>query len=107
LCYWECCKKKAIADVEKAVIDSLEKQYADILAPIKDCIAPKKFGLKYVQKLTKRNSTGPYIVPEDVSFATHSHMLELQFSISDPFLLSAWNSLEYNEKIIGCFAATD
>uniref|UniRef100_A0ACD5YQX9 Uncharacterized protein n=1 Tax=Avena sativa TaxID=4498 RepID=A0ACD5YQX9_AVESA len=58
--------ENAIADVEKAVIDSLEKQYADILAPLKDCIAPKKFGLKYVQKLTKRNSTCPYIVPEDL-----------------------------------------
>ncbi|CAM0944009.1 unnamed protein product [Alopecurus aequalis] len=58
--------ENAIADVEKAVIDSLERQYADILAPLKDCIAPKKFGLKYVQKLTKRNSTCPYIVPEDL-----------------------------------------
>jgi hypothetical protein len=58
------------------VIDSLERQYAEILAPLKDCIAPKKFGLKYVQKLTKRNSTCPYIVPEDVSFATHSNLLE-------------------------------
>uniref|UniRef100_A0ACD5Z5S1 Uncharacterized protein n=1 Tax=Avena sativa TaxID=4498 RepID=A0ACD5Z5S1_AVESA len=58
--------ENAIADVEKAVIDSLEKQYADILAPLKDCIAPKKFGLKYVQKLTKRNSTCPYILPEDL-----------------------------------------
>ncbi|CAL5054437.1 unnamed protein product [Urochloa decumbens] len=58
--------ENAIADVEKAVIESLEKQYADILAPLKDCIAPKKFGLKVVQKLTKRNSTVPYIVPEDL-----------------------------------------
>ncbi|KAM0873373.1 hypothetical protein ACQ4PT_038102 [Festuca glaucescens] len=58
--------ENAIADVEKAVIDSLDRQYAEILAPLKDCIAPKKFGLKYVQKLTKRNSTCPYIVPEDL-----------------------------------------
>lgn len=58
--------ENAIADVEKAVIESLEKQYADVLAPLKDCIAPKKFGLKVVQKLTKRNSTVPYIVPEDL-----------------------------------------
>ncbi|CAN6253199.1 unnamed protein product [Urochloa humidicola] len=58
--------ENAIADVEKAVIESLEKQYADVLAPVKDCIAPKKFGLKVVQKLTKRNSTVPYIVPEDL-----------------------------------------
>ncbi|PWZ22658.1 hypothetical protein Zm00014a_009860 [Zea mays] len=58
--------ENAIADVEKAVIESLEKQYADVLAPLKDCIAPKKFGLKVVQKLTKRNSTVPYTVPEDL-----------------------------------------
>ncbi|KAG8072473.1 hypothetical protein GUJ93_ZPchr0006g44245 [Zizania palustris] len=58
--------ENAIADVEKAVIESLEKQYVDVLAPLKDCIAPKKFGLKYVQKLTKRNSVGPYTVPEDL-----------------------------------------
>ncbi|TVU28606.1 hypothetical protein EJB05_20129 [Eragrostis curvula] len=58
--------ENAIADVEKAVIESLEKQYADVLAPLKDCIAPKKFGLKVVQKLTKRNSTVPYSVPEDL-----------------------------------------
>ncbi|BAS81026.1 Os02g0760200 [Oryza sativa Japonica Group] len=58
--------ENAIADIEKAVIESLEKQYGDVLAPLKDCIAPKKFGLKYVQKLTKRNSVGPYTVPEDL-----------------------------------------
>uniref|UniRef100_A0A0D9VLB6 Uncharacterized protein n=1 Tax=Leersia perrieri TaxID=77586 RepID=A0A0D9VLB6_9ORYZ len=58
--------ENAIADVEKAVIESLEKQYGDVLAPLKDCIAPKKFGLKYVQKLTKRNSVVPYTVPEDL-----------------------------------------
>ncbi|KAG2654195.1 uncharacterized protein LOC120653825 [Panicum virgatum] len=58
--------ENAIADVEKAVIESLEKQYADVLAPLKDCIAPKKFGLKVVQKLTKRNSTVPYTVSEDL-----------------------------------------
>jgi len=76
-------KQKAIADVEKAVIESLEKQYADVLAPLKDCIAPKKFGLKVVQKLTKRNSTVPYTVSEDVSFGSNSCLSELQLLISD------------------------
>lgn len=59
---------KAIADVEKAIIEALERQYADELAPLKDSMAPKKFGLKYVQKLTKRNSQCPYTVPDEVSF---------------------------------------
>ena len=99
--------KKAIADIEKAVIDSLEKQYVDILAPLKDCIAPKKFGLKYVQKLAKRNSMCPYVVPEDVSFLVHSHLLEFQILMSDPYVLTARDPLEHNEKTIGCSAAAD
>jgi len=61
-------KLKAIADVEKAIIEALERQYADVLAPLKDSMTPKKFGLKYVQKLTKRNSLCPYTVPDEVSF---------------------------------------
>jgi hypothetical protein len=78
---FSCCfcslKQKAIADVEKVVIESLEKQYADVLTPLKDCIAPKKFGLKVVQKLTKRNSMVPYSVPEDVSFVSNSRLMEI------------------------------
>ncbi|XP_020090273.1 uncharacterized protein LOC109711557 isoform X2 [Ananas comosus] len=58
--------ENAIADVEKAVIEALEKQYADVLAPLKDSMTPKKFGLKYVHKLAKRNSISPYIVPDEL-----------------------------------------
>ncbi|XP_011622182.1 uncharacterized protein LOC18431026 [Amborella trichopoda] len=58
--------ENAVADVEKAVIEALERQYADVLAPLKDSMTPKKFGLKYVQKLAKRNSLCPYNVPEEV-----------------------------------------
>lgn len=46
-------------------MEALDKQYADVLAPLKDSMAPKKFGLKYVQKLAKR-STCAYVVPEEV-----------------------------------------
>lgn len=66
MCYG-CMAMKAIADVEKAVLEALDRQYADVLAPLKDALAPKKFGLKYVQKITKRNSD-PYVVPEEVKF---------------------------------------
>ncbi|OAY66910.1 hypothetical protein ACMD2_14233, partial [Ananas comosus] len=38
----------AIADVEKAVVEALEKQYSDVLASLKDTMAIKKFGLKYL-----------------------------------------------------------
>ncbi|XXG86523.1 hypothetical protein AAC387_Pa11g1398 [Persea americana] len=63
--------ENAIADVEKAVLEALDRQYADVLAPLKDAVAPKKFGLKYVQKITKRNSD-PYIVPMELGILLNS-----------------------------------
>ncbi|KAI3852139.1 hypothetical protein MKW92_040856 [Papaver armeniacum] len=53
--------ENAIANVERAVIKALEKQYVDILTPLKDTI-PKKLGL-HMQKLTRRQSTTLYYVP--------------------------------------------
>lgn len=48
-------------------MEALEKQYADVLSPLKENLGPKKFGLnKYVQKLAKR-SVCHYVVPDDVS----------------------------------------
>lgn len=47
-------------------METLDKQYADVLAPLKENIGPKKFGLKYVQKLAKR-SVCAYVVPDEVS----------------------------------------
>eukprot|EP01018_Ginkgo_biloba_P005667 Gb_02174 [translate_table: standard] len=58
--------ENAIADVEKAVVEALEKQYADVLAPLKDSMVPKKFGLQYVQKLAKRRSVSLYSVPNQL-----------------------------------------
>ncbi|KAK9136123.1 hypothetical protein Syun_015453 [Stephania yunnanensis] len=63
--------EKAIADVEKAIMEALEKQYADVLSPLKDCLAPKKFGLKYIQKLAKNNTTA-YTVPEELGVLLNS-----------------------------------
>lgn len=57
--------KKAVADVEKAIVEALDKQYADVLSPLKENLSPKKFGLKYVQKLAKR-SVCSYTVPDEV-----------------------------------------
>ncbi|KAJ8762554.1 hypothetical protein K2173_007993 [Erythroxylum novogranatense] len=47
--------ESAVADIEKAIVEALDKQYADVLAPLKDNLAPKKFGFNYVKKLTKRS----------------------------------------------------
>ncbi|XP_031375043.1 uncharacterized protein LOC116189497 isoform X2 [Punica granatum] len=53
--------ENAVADVERAIIKSLEKQYNDILDPLKDSI-PKRLNMQ-VQKLTRRQSAAVYSVP--------------------------------------------
>ncbi|KAM7253374.1 hypothetical protein ACFE04_008816 [Oxalis oulophora] len=63
--------ENAIADIEKAVVEALDKQYADVLAPLKENMAPKKFGLKYVQKFTKR-SVSAYVVPGELGILLNS-----------------------------------
>ncbi|PWA52563.1 hypothetical protein CTI12_AA453550 [Artemisia annua] len=63
--------ENAIVDVEKVVIESLEKQFADVLALLKENLAPKKFGFKYVQKLTKR-TPNPYAVPSEIGILLNS-----------------------------------
>ncbi|KAM7514512.1 hypothetical protein LguiA_004095 [Lonicera macranthoides] len=63
--------ENAIADVEKAVVETLDKQYADVLSPLKENLTPKKFGLKYVQKLAKR-SVCPYVVPDELGVLLNS-----------------------------------
>ena len=56
---------QAISDVEKAIVEALDKQYAEVVSPLKENLAPKKFGLKYMQKLAKR-SVCSYTVPDEV-----------------------------------------
>ncbi|XP_076884501.1 uncharacterized protein LOC143533654 [Bidens hawaiensis] len=63
--------ENAVADIEKAVIEALDKQYADVVAPLKENMTPKKFGLKYVQKLTKRTAN-PYVVPPELGILLNS-----------------------------------
>ncbi|KAL8145434.1 hypothetical protein AgCh_003556 [Apium graveolens] len=63
--------ENAIADIEKAVVEALDKQYADVVSPLKENMAPKKFGFKYVQKLAKR-SVGLYVVPEELGILLNS-----------------------------------
>ncbi|KAL6575879.1 hypothetical protein OROHE_000350 [Orobanche hederae] len=63
--------EKAIADVEKAVVESLEKQYADVLSTLKENTLPMKFGLKYVQKFAKGNPS-PYNVSTELGVVLNS-----------------------------------
>lgn len=59
-------RMQAITDVERAVLATLEKHNSDVLAPLKEVMIPKKFSLKYMQKLTRRRSLCLYTVPSQV-----------------------------------------
>ncbi|KAH6784477.1 pesticidal crystal cry8Ba protein [Perilla frutescens var. hirtella] len=63
--------ENAMADVEKAVVESLEKQYAEVLSSLKENTIPKRFGLKYVQKFAKGN-TPPYNVSAELGVLLNS-----------------------------------
>ncbi|KAE8075472.1 hypothetical protein FH972_014188 [Carpinus fangiana] len=56
--------ENAVANVERAIIKALEKQYNDILTPLKDSIQ-KKLNMQ-VQKLTRRQSMTIYSVPNQL-----------------------------------------
>ncbi|CAM8899854.1 unnamed protein product [Rhodiola kirilowii] len=56
--------ENAVAHVERAIIKAMEKQYSDILTPLKDSI-PKRLNVQ-VQKLTRRQSTAIYFVPSQL-----------------------------------------
>lgn len=92
------------------MIEALEKQYADVLAPLKDSMTPKKFGLKYVQKLAKRNSVYPYTVPDDVSsLITLSCVKDLIILWAEYLCISfsARDSFEHHEKVARCLTTQD
>ncbi|XP_022889843.1 uncharacterized protein LOC111405269 isoform X1 [Olea europaea var. sylvestris] len=74
ICRWPeytCVLENAIADIEKAILDALEKQYADVLAPLKEKTTARKSALKYVQEFTKRSSC-PYVVPNELGILLNS-----------------------------------
>ncbi|XP_020581808.1 uncharacterized protein LOC110025591 isoform X2 [Phalaenopsis equestris] len=64
--------ENVIANVEKSIIEALERQYANVLAPLKHALTPKKFGLKYVQKLAKCSNLRPYAVPDELGVLMNS-----------------------------------
>ncbi|CAF2131185.1 unnamed protein product [Brassica napus] len=69
--------ESAIADVEKAIVEALEKQYANVLSPLKENLPPKK----------------PYVVPDELGILlnTMKRMLDvLGSNIEDQF--KAWSS---------------
>ncbi|KZV54990.1 hypothetical protein F511_35699 [Dorcoceras hygrometricum] len=56
--------ENAAANVERAIIKAMERQYNDILTPLKDSI-PKRLGMQ-VQKLARRQSTTTYSIPSQL-----------------------------------------
>ncbi|KAL4569282.1 hypothetical protein LXL04_024918 [Taraxacum kok-saghyz] len=56
--------EKVIADVERVIMETLEKQYSEILSSLKENTIPIK-AVQYVQKLAKGNLL-PYSFPEEL-----------------------------------------
>ncbi|RZC45585.1 hypothetical protein C5167_038542 [Papaver somniferum] len=63
--------ENAIADAEKALMEALDKQYADVLSPLRENMTHKNFGLKYVQKLANRSAC-IYEVPGELGVFMNS-----------------------------------
>ncbi|XP_074308502.1 uncharacterized protein LOC141643306 isoform X1 [Silene latifolia] len=70
--------ENVMADVQNAAVEALEKQYADVLSPLKDNLA--RLGLKYVQKFAKR-ADSYYSVPSELGIVLNSlrRMLDVLF----------------------------
>ncbi|KAL2652043.1 hypothetical protein R1flu_020171 [Riccia fluitans] len=64
--------ENAVADVERAIISAIEKQYSDVLTPLKDVMITKKFSIQYMQKLTRRRSICLYSVPSQLGVMLNS-----------------------------------
>ncbi|XP_027940436.1 uncharacterized protein LOC114194437 isoform X1 [Vigna unguiculata] len=56
--------ENAVANIERAIVKSLEKQYSDTLTPLKDSI-PKRLHLQ-VQKIARRQSTTVHLLPNQL-----------------------------------------
>ncbi|GMY11430.1 hypothetical protein FCV25MIE_06669 [Fagus crenata] len=94
ICRWPeyiCHLEKAITDIEKAILEALEKQYADVLTPLKDNLTSKIYGLKYVQKFAKRSET--YVAPNELGILLNS--MRRMLDVLRPKIethLSSWSS---------------
>ncbi|CAH9091069.1 unnamed protein product [Cuscuta epithymum] len=81
----------AVANVERAIIKALEKQYNDILTPLKDSV-PKRLGMQ-VQKLARRQSTALYCIPSQLGtfLNTMKRILDVLHSEVED-ILKSWAS---------------
>ncbi|XP_062223795.1 uncharacterized protein LOC133922457 isoform X2 [Phragmites australis] len=81
--------ESAVADVEREIMKALEKQYMETLMPLRDGIP--KILEKQVQRLTRRQSIAPYVVPNQLGtfMNTVKRMLDvLHCRVED--ILKSW-----------------
>ncbi|OEL33227.1 hypothetical protein BAE44_0005757 [Dichanthelium oligosanthes] len=81
--------ESAVADVEREIMKALEKQYMETLMPLRDGIP--KYLEKQVQRLTRRQSIAPYVVPSQLGafMNTVKRMLDvLHCRVED--ILKSW-----------------
>ncbi|XP_038982970.1 uncharacterized protein LOC103710660 isoform X1 [Phoenix dactylifera] len=80
--------ESVVADIERAIMKTLEKQYNDVLMPLKDGIP--KILEKQVQKLTRRHSTAVYLVPNQLGtfLCTMKRILDVLHCRVEDFLKS-------------------
>ncbi|KAI0492413.1 hypothetical protein KFK09_026684 [Dendrobium nobile] len=93
--------ESAVTHIEQAIIKALEKQYSDVLLPLKDGV-PKKIE-KHVQKLTRRQSTAVYTVPNELGIFlnTMKRILDVHHCRVEEILKSAasfWTLATENEN---------
>ncbi|VVB06878.1 unnamed protein product [Arabis nemorensis] len=89
---------KVVADEERAIVEALEKQFSEVLSPLKE---NKIIPLKYVQRLTKKDTYDLYSVPTELGVLLNSMKTvvnELHSSIENRF--KVWNSY-FPEKLHG------
>ncbi|KAL6277294.1 hypothetical protein ACE6H2_020895 [Prunus campanulata] len=84
--------ENVVADVEKAIVEALDKNYGDVLSPLKDNLTNKILGFKYVHKLS-RQGRNMYSVPNELGilFNSMKRMLDVLWPNIETRLMS-WSS---------------
>ncbi|BBH05756.1 hypothetical protein Prudu_017240 [Prunus dulcis] len=84
--------ENVIADVEKAIVEALDKNYGDVLSPLKDNMTNKILGFKYVHKLSGHGGN-MYSVPNELGilFNSMKRMLDVLWPKIESRLMS-WSS---------------
>ncbi|KAK7371807.1 hypothetical protein VNO80_05172 [Phaseolus coccineus] len=83
--------ENAVANIERAIVKSLEKQYSDTLTPLKDSI-PKRLHLQ-VQKIARRQSATVHLLPNQLGIFlnTLKRILDVQHCRVED-ILNSWAS---------------